>query len=436
MSNYMLGIWGLVLLVVLILMGMRIGLAMAVVGFFGGWYMRGFPTALGYVVNTPFATCNSESLSVIPLFTLMGVICAYAGISQDLYAACYKFVGDKKGGLAIATEIACGFFSAICGSATAMTASLGKICLTEMDKYKYKRTLTCGSIAAGGTQGILIPPSVGLMLYAINAGVGVGKMFIAGILPGIILCVCYSLVVVAVCAIDPEAGPRGPSYTLKEKLAATPTVLPVLCIFFVVLGGILFGWFSATEGAAVGTFASFILMTLRGKLNLQNVVGALKDTISTTAMIFMIMIGANIFGNFLSATGFTQAISTICVNAQVDRFWILFSCLMIYVIIGLFVDSLPLIVLLTPIFVPVIDILGYDRIWFGILMAMVMQLGLITPPVGMCVFVIGGIAKDTPLPEIFKGVAPFIVGLVVALVIVMLFPGLATWLPSIMRYGM
>ena len=436
MPNYVIGLLGLVVLVALILMGMRIGLAMALVGFLGGWYVRSFSSAMGYLTFTPFGTTNSDSLSVIPLFTLMGVLCAYGGISQQLYSACYKFVSQKKGGLAIATEIACAFFAAICGSATATTASMGKICMTEMDKYNYKRTLTCGSISAGGTLGILIPPSVGFMLYGINAGIGVGRMFMAGIIPGIILCLCYSMTVVAVCAADPEAGPKGPRFTAKEKLIAATGIFPVLCLFALVLGGILFGWFGATEGAAMGAFGALILMILKRQFNLKNLHGALKDTINTTAMIFLIMIGANIFGNFLSATGLPQAMSIFCANAQIGRFWILLALLGVYAILGCFVDSLPLLVLLTPIFLPVVDVLGYDRIWFGVLMVMFMQMGLLTPPVGMCCYVMAGIAKDTPLPVIFKGTAPFLAGIVAAIIIVMAFPALSTWLPSVMRYGM
>ena len=435
MSNFMIGMLGLALLVTLIMMGMRIGLAMAFVGFAGGWYIRGLPTAISYISNTPFATCNSESLSVIPLFTLMGVICAYGGISQELYSACYKFVSQKKGGLAIATEIACAFFAAICGSATATTASMGKICLTEMDKYNYKRTLTCGAISAGGTLGILIPPSVGFMLYGINAGVGVGRMFMAGIFPGIILCLCYSLVVVVICALDPAAGPRGPRFSIREKLQAAVGVIPVLVLFALVLGGILFGWCSASEGAAIGAAGAFVFMMIRGRFTVKNVIATLKETIETTAMIFLIMIGANILANFFSATGLPQAVSNFCATAPIGRFWILLSCLGIYAILGCFVDSLPLIILLTPIFLPVVEVLGYDRIWFGVLMVMLMQLGLMTPPVGMCCYVMAGIAKDTPLTTIFRGTAPFLIGIVVAIIIVMAFPSLSTWLPGVMRYG-
>ena len=435
MSTLAIGLVGLVVLVVLIFMGMHIGIAMALVGFAGGWFIRGLPTAIGYMTNTPFASVNSESLSVIPLFTLMGVACAYGGVSQDLYAACYKFVSRMKGGLAIATEIACAFFAAICGSSTATTASMGKICLPEMDKYHYKRTLTCGSISAGGTLGILIPPSVGFMLYGINAGVGVGRMFMAGIFPGIILCLCYSLVVVVICALDPDAGPRGPRFSLKEKLQAAVGVVPVLILFALVLGGILFGWCSASEGAAIGAAGAFIFMMIRGRFTVKNVVATLKETIETTAMIFLIMIGANILANFFSATGLPQAVSTFCATAPISRFWILLSCLGVYAILGCFVDSLPLIILLTPIFLPVVEVLGYDRIWFGVLMVMLMQLGLMTPPVGMCCYVMAGIAKDTPLTSIFKGTAPFIIGIVVAIAIVMAFPSLSTWLPGVMRYG-
>ncbi|MDR0489641.1 MAG: TRAP transporter large permease [Oscillospiraceae bacterium] len=447
MSNFVLGLIGLAVLVVLLFMGKRVGLAMAVVGFAGVWYLRGFNAALGQLMSTPFATLGNESLSVIPLFTLMGVVCAYAGISQDLYAACYKLVSRLRGGLAIATEIACAFFAAICGSSTATTASMGKICLPEMDKFNYKRTLTCGSISAGGTLGILIPPSVGFMLYGINAGVGVGKMFIAGIVPGILLCACYSSVVLVICALDPKAGPKGPKFTTAEKLKAGLGVLPVLILFALVLGGILLGWCSASEGAAVGAAGAFIFMIIRRKFTFKNVVGALTETAETTAMIFLIMIGANVLGNFLNMTGLPQAVANFAASANVAPIFILLACLLIYAILGCFVDSLPLIVLLTPIFLPIVRNLEFSfggfganykdgiTVWFGVLMVMLMQLGLMTPPVGMCCYVMSGVAKDTPLTTIFKGTAPFLVGIVVAIVIVLFLPMLSTWLPGLMVGG-
>jgi len=445
MSSYLIGLIGLVVLVILLFMGKRVGLAMAFVGFVGVWYLKGFNvrglnTALALMKNTTFGTFNNESLSVIPLFTLMGVVCAYAGISGSLYEACYKLVSRLRGGLAIATEIACAFFAAICGSSTATTASMGKICLPEMDKFNYKRTLTCGSISAGGTLGILIPPSVGFMLYGINAGVGVGKMFISGFLPGVLLCACYSAVILVICAIDPAAGPKGPKFSIKEKIKAAVGVLPVLVLFVLVLGGIMLGWCSASEGAAIGAAGAFVFMIIKRQFTWKNLIASLKETAETTAMIFIIMVGANILGDFFNQTGLPQAAANAAANANIAPVWILLACLMIYAILGCFVDSLPLIVLLTPIFLPIVrDLeLGFGAntegvtIWFGVLMVMLMQFGLMTPPVGMCCYVMSGVAPDTPLTTIFKGTAPFLIGIGVAITLVILFPAITTFLPGLM----
>ena len=437
MSPVLVAIIGLLLLLIFLFAGMHIGIAMALVGFLGIMYMRiaggfeagkAFMMALGAFTNGPFASTNKDSLVVIPMFTLMGVTCARAGISQDLYAACYKWVSRVRGGLAIATEVACAFFGAICGSATATTASMGKICLPEMDKYKYKRTLSCGSISAGGTLGILIPPSTGFMLYAINAGIGVGKMFIAGIIPGIILTICYAATAIIICVRDPEAGPKGEKFPMKEKLKALLGVLPVLVLFIMVLGGILFGWCSATEGGAVGAFGAFIFLIIRRKFTFKNVVEALKETAETTAMI-----GSDILSQFFTMTNISSVLGTVAANAA-SPWIILIVFLLIYGLLGCFIDSLPLICLLTPIFLPVIRMMGFNDMWFGVLMVMLMELGLMTPPVGMCCYVMAGITKGTTsLQQIFKGTAPFLIGITVAIIIVMLCPSLATWLPGLMR---
>ncbi|MCF0120535.1 MAG: TRAP transporter large permease [Oscillospiraceae bacterium] len=443
MSPIVIGLLGLLVLLVLLFMGKHIGIAMALVGFFGIFFMRlsqypaamALSKALGAFKTGAFGSCSKESLVVIPMFTLMGCLCYYSGISQDLYAACYKWVSRRRGGLAIATEIACAFFGAICGSATATTASMGKICLPEMDRYGYKRTLTAGSISAGGTLGILIPPSVGFMLYGINAGVGVGPMFISGIIPGIILTICYSAVAITICTLDPEAGPKGPHFPMKEKLKALLGVLPVLVLFIMVLGGILFGWCSATEGGAIGAFGALIFMVIKGKFSIKNLTGALKETMETTAMIFLIMIGSDLLGQFFSLTGLSQYLAEVCLAAEVNKWLVLVICLGIYGILGCFVDSLPLIVLLTPIFLPIITSYGFDVMWFGVLMVMLMEFGLMTPPVGMCCYVMAGIAPDMSLGEVFKGTAPFLIGIAVAILIIILVPQAATWLPSFMTYG-
>lgn len=431
---------GICLLLVLLFLGMQIGLAMAVTGLIGIFIMRlcgglpapsAFTMAMGAFVNGPFSSTSKETLAVIPMFTLMGILCAHAGISQDLYAACYKWVSRVRGGLAIATEAACALFGAICGSATATTASMGKICLSEMDKYGYKRSLSCGAISAGGTLGILIPPSTGFMLYGVSAGIGVGKMFIAGVFPGILLAVCYAATVMAVCVRDPEAGPRGESFSLREKLLSLRGVLPVLLLFALVLGGILFGWCSATEGGAVGACGALVVLAYRRHLSFSTLLMSLRETMETTALIFLIMIGSDILSQFFSLTNISSLLIKVIASEQINRWVILFACLLIYALLGCFIDTLPLISLLTPIFLPIIRQLGFNDIWFGVLMVMLMEFGLLTPPVGMSCYVMAGVAKGTtPLSEIFKGTAPFLLGLTAAILIVMCCPWIATWLPS------
>ncbi len=426
----------------LFLIGMNLGLAMALTGLIGIFSIRlfsgmtpvqAFQMALGAFVNGPFSSTSKESLSVIPMFTLMGVFCAQAGISQDLYASCYKWVGRIRGGLAVSTVIACALFGAICGSATATTASMGKICLPEMDKYGYRRRLSCGSISAGGTLGIMIPPSTGLMLYGLSAGVGVGKMFIAGILPGIVLTFCYAATVAVLCIKDPSAAPQGPAFSLREKLLSLQGVLPVLVLFILVLGGILFGWCSATEGGAVGACGALLIFILRGRFSLSRLTEALEETLGTIAMIFLILIGSDILGQFFALANVSQILIGGILAAHMNRWIVLLIFLLVFAVFGCFVDTLPLICLLTPIFLPVIRRLGFDDVWFGVLMVMLMEFGLLTPPIGMSCYVMAGITRGTtPLSEIFRGTAPFLLGISAAIVIVMLFPWLSVALPNAM----
>ena len=431
---------GFLALLVLFAIGMRIGFAMALVGFCGMVYLRTLSgmglgksceLALGMFTNGPFSSTSKESLVVIPMFILMGAVCARSGISRQLYTTCYKWVSGRRGGLAIATEAACALFGAICGSATATTASMGRICLPEMDKYGYKRTISCGAISAGGTLGLMIPPSTGLMLYAVSAGIGVGKMFLAGILPGIVLMLCYVSVVMIWCHKDPMVGPTGEAFGLKEKINALAGVLPVMVLFCMVLGGILFGWCSATEGGAFGAFGAFVFMFIRGKLHKKQVLSVLEETTEITAMIFFVMIGSDIFSQFIAMTNISNALLVVSAALNLNRWVVLLLCLMIYGLLGCFVDTMPLICLLTPIFLPIIRQLGFDELWFGILMVMLMEMGLMTPPVGMCCFTMAGITRGTTsLRDIFAGTMPFLAGITMAMLIVMLCPVLATWLPG------
>ncbi len=432
MSPILIGVIGILVLLVLLFFRVHIGVAMALVGFFGVVFvMHGnFNAAIGYFKSVPFNTAASFSLSVIPMFVLMGEFCFYANISTDLYSACYKLLSRLRGGLAMATIVGCAGFAAICGSSTATTATMGTVSMPEMRKYKYKDTLSTGCISAGGTLGILIPPSTGFILYGTAATIGIGKMFAAGILPGIILALCYVGVIVVTCLMDKDAGPKGDKYTVAEKLKALFGLLPVILLFALVIGGIFAGWFTASEGGAIGAFGAFVIMIFKRKATWKNIVNSLRETIKITAMIFLIMIGAYIFGYFLTISNAPTELATWAAGLNVSKYIILFFVLLVYALLGCFVDSLPLIVLLVPIFLPIIEALGFDTIWFGVLMVMLMQMGLITPPVGMCCYVMAGVAPDVPLQKIFRGTAPYLIGLAIAVLIIVIFPQLTTWLPS------
>jgi len=443
MGPIAIGLLGLLALLVMLFLGMHIGVAMALVGFFGMFYVSsiGFGTtfglnaAIGLLKSMPYTQSATFALSVIPMFVLMGQLCYESGISADLYGACYKWLSRLKGGLSMATVVACAGFAAICGSSTATTATMGIVCMPEMEKFNYKPTLSTGCISAGGTLGILIPPSTGFILYGTSAEIGIGKLFMAGLLPGLLLAICYIAVIVVICMLDPEAGPKGPDFSFIEKLKGLTGVIPVILLFLLVLGGIYAGWFTPNEGGAIGAFGAFIIMIFKRKCTYTSVRNALSDTIKTTAMIFMIMIGAAIFSTFLTKSGAPRELANWAANADVSRYVILLFILLLYAFLGCFVDSLPLIVLLVPIFLPIIRELGFNDIWFGVLMVMIMQLGLITPPVGMCCYVMAGVAKNVPLSTIFKGTAPFIIGLVFAVTVVILLPQITTIIPDMMGSG-
>ena len=432
MDPIVVGLLGVVALLVLLFLGMNIGFTMIVVGFFGYMVLTSVNGALGLFASVPLTTVNNYGLSVIPLFVLMGQFAFYAGISQDLYTFCNKWIGRVPGGLASATIVACAFFAAICGSATATTATLGVVCLPEMRKYNYKDELACGSIAAGGTLGILIPPSTGFILYAIQAEESIGTMFAAGILPGIFLAAVYVMTIMILVKRNPALAPRAEKVSLAEKLKSIKGVIAILILFVIVLGGIFAGIFTANEGAAVGAFGALLFMLGKRKFTWENLKKSCMDTLRTSGMIFIIMIGAYVFGYFLTLSRVPIMLAETVAGSNVPDFLVVVAILAIYAVLGCFVDSLPLIVLLTPIFLPIVTDMGMSPVWFGVLMVMIMQLGLITPPVGMCVYVMNGIAKDVSLGRIFKGVAPFVVALVIAVIVVALVQPLSLGLPRLM----
>jgi tripartite ATP-independent transporter DctM subunit len=360
----------------------------------------------------------------------MGQFCLYSGISADLFKTCYRWLSNVNGGLSVATLGACGLFAAMCGSSPATAATMGTVCLPEMKKYGYKDTLSTGCLAAGGTLGILIPPSVAFILYGVATGNSIGALFASGLFPGILLTVLYMITAFIICKLDPGAGSKGESFTFLEKIKSLKGIWAMATLFIVVVGGILGGFFTANEGAAIGAVGGLAFMIARRKATLKNLIAAVYDAIKTSAMIFLIIIGAHVFGYFLTITKLPMAIGAFVAAMDVSPYVILILILLIFVVLGCFMDSLAMVMLLVPIFYPVILNLGMDPIWFGVLMVMVMEAGQITPPVGINVFVIAGVAKDVPLQTIFKGVAPFLAALLVATAIIVVFPQIAVWLPN------
>ncbi len=434
MSMTVLAIVGIALLIVLLLAGVHIGFAMMIVGFIGYTAVVSLTGGLGMLKSVPFAQTANYSLAVIPLFVLMGQFAFASGLSKDLYDACYKFFGRIPGGLAVSTIVASAGFAAICGSSAASSATMGVVCFPEMKRYKYDDGLSTGCLAAGGTLGILIPPSVGFILYGIASGESIGALFAAGIIPGILLTACYIGAIVIQVVKNPAKGPKGEKFSAAEKMQALVKIIPILILFVIVIGGIFIGFFTANEGGAIGAFGAMLFMLYRKWGKWKEFFHAVFDAVKTSAMILLIVTGAYAFGYFLTVTMLPTMLATTIAGLAVPKYVILILILLVYVALGCIMDSLSMIVLLVPIFLPIAQQLGFDTIWFGVLMVMVMEMGQITPPVGINAFIIAGIAKDVPLAKVFRGLVPFILALVVAIVIVLIFPQLSLFIPN-MIYG-
>jgi len=411
---------------------MNVGFSMIAVGFIGYIVAINSNAALGVMKTVPFTTVANFNLSVIPLFVLMGQFCLHSGISAGLYQACYKWLSRLNGGLAVATIGASALFSALCGSSPATAATMGTVCLPEMRKYGYKNTLSTGCLAAGGTLGILIPPSVGFILYGVASSNSIGALFAAGLVPGIVLTLFYVFTVLIICKIDPKAGPKGEQFSWIEKFKALRDVLPMVVLFIVVIGGIFAGLFTANEGAAVGAFGAFVFLVLSRRLSLKTLKAALFGTVKTSCMIYLIIIGGHVFGNFMAMTRLPAAIADAVTSMHANNYVVLALILLIYIALGLAMDSLAMLLVLIPIFYPLILNMGMNPIWFGVLMVMCMETGQITPPVGINVFVIYGIAKDIPMQTIFRGVTPFFLALLLAIVVMVALPGLSLTLPNLL----
>ena len=434
LSNLTIALIGVGILLVLLFMGMNIGICMMAVGFFGVWFVRGLTPALTLFRNIPFTQATMYSFTVIPLFVLMGNLAFHTGMSAGLYRCAHQLLGGRRGGLAAATVAACAGFSAICGSTAATAATMGVVALPEMREHGYDDGLSCGSIAAGGTLGILIPPSTGFIIYGIVSGESIGGLFAAGIVPGIILACCYIAAISIVVHIHPDRAPGKLHFTFKEKIKSLTGALPILVLFIIVIGGIFGGWFTANEASAVGATLALIYLIARRKFTWKVLASCLRDTVKTSGMIFLILIGAYVFGAFLTITRLPTVLAEFVNGLSVSKYIILAIIIVIYAVMGCLMDSLAMVMLTVPIFLPIMTELGFNGIWYGVLMIMVMEMGLITPPVGMNVYIVAGVAKDVPLQKIFRGVAPMVLGMCVAIIILCAIPDIALFLPRLLGY--
>jgi len=435
MSPVLVGTIGMVLLLFLIAIRMPVGFAMALVGLSGFTFLVSAEGGLTMAARAAWGQFASYDFSVVPLFILMGQFSFSSGISSRLYRSAYNWLGHMRGGLAMATIGACAGFAAICGSSTATVATMGSVALPEMKKFKYDPALATGCIAAGGSMGILIPPSVILIVYGIMTEQSIGKLFAAGFIPGLLEAFLYIVTISIICRLNPALGPRGPKIPLKEKVVGLwGGTAETLTIFLVVIGGLFAGWFTPTEAAGVGAFAVLALSLILRRLKWKGFINAILTTTHTTAMIMIIVLGAIIFNKFIAVTRVPFALAEFVVGLDLPPLVIMSMIIIVYLIGGCFMDALGLILLTVPIFFPVSVSLGFNPIWFGIIITRISEIGVITPPVGMNVYVMKGVAPDIPLGTIFRGIMPFLMADVVSVALLLFIPQITLFLPSIVSY--
>ncbi|MFL5064673.1 MAG: TRAP transporter large permease [Xanthobacteraceae bacterium] len=430
MSSDVVAILGFVVLFVLMLLRVPVGMAMGLVGVSGFAYLVGGGPALKNVGHTTMRTVTDYNFAVIPLFLLMGSFASTSGMSRELFRGANAFLGHLRGGLGIATIAACGGFAAICGSSVATAATFSTVAYPEMRRHGYPDSFATGVIAAGGTLGIMIPPSTVLAVYGLITEQDIGKLFIAGIVPGLLAVSMYILTINIIGWTRAGFLPTGERATWKERVAALRDIWAVLLLFVFIIGGLYGGVFTATEAAGMGAGGAFVIGLLRRRLSVDGILRSLLETTRTTAAIFTILIGALLFGYFLTVTQVPQKATEFLVGLGLGRYGVLAIIMLMYLVLGCLMDALAMIILTVPIIFPVIKELGFDSIWFGVIIVMTVELGLIHPPVGMNIFVIKSVIEDMKISTIFYGVLPFIVTDLVRLVILIAFPILATWLPA------
>ncbi len=426
-ATAMIGIMGIVvLLLVLFVLGMPVGFAMALVGFAGYWYVMSWDAALSMVGNEVWATFSSYGMTVIPLFVFMGQIAFYAGVSRKLFEAAYAWVGHIRGGLAAASVMACAAFATICGSNTATAATMATVVLPEMKKYGYHPMLSVGSVGAGSTLGVVIPPSVVLIVIGLYSNQSIAKLFYGGFGAGLVLTVAMVCSVWVLCKIRPGWGPAGAKATWKQRFAALPGAFEMILLFVLVIVGLYRGWFTPSEAGAIGSFFAIVIAALQGKMNWTVLKSSIQDTLVATSMVLMIVAGAFIFGKFLAVTQLPRELADWAARLPVPPAAILIVIFVIYMIGGMIMDALALLILTIPIFFPLAEKLQYDPLWFGVVLTVITTMGAITPPVAATMYVVAGIAKDVPMKTVFKAMFLFVPSYVVSIGLYMLFPWLIT----------
>ncbi|HXE85722.1 MAG TPA: TRAP transporter permease [Hyphomicrobiaceae bacterium] len=430
MSADLVAVVGFVSLFVLMLLRVPVGMAMGLVGVAGFGYLAGATPALKIVGHTTMRSVTDFNFAVVPLFLLMGSFATNSGMSRELFRTANAFLGHLRGGLGIATIAACGGFAAICGSSVATAATFSRVAYPEMRRYGYPQSFATGVIAAGGTLGIMIPPSTVLAIYGIITEQDIGKLFIAGVIPGIVAVLMYMATITLIGRLRPGYLPAGKPVPWRERIASTRDVWATLLLFFFVIGGIYGGLFTATEAAGMGAAGAFIISVLRRRLSGADILRSLLEATRTTAAVFTVLIGALLFGYFLTITQTPQKVTEFLVGLGIGRYGVLALIMVMYLVLGTLMDALAMIILTVPIVFPVIKALGFDPIWFGIIIVMVAELGLIHPPVGMNIFVIKSVVEDVKISTIFYGVLPFIITDLLRLILLIAFPILALWLPS------
>ncbi|SNZ09247.1 TRAP transporter large permease [Cohaesibacter gelatinilyticus] len=432
MAVELIGSLGFLALFGLLASGMPVAMALTLVGFIGTAIMSGISAAAYTLSGQVFATVTVYELSIIPLFILMGNLASAAGLSRDLFNAAYKIIGHLRGGLATATILGCAGFAALSGSSIASAITMGKVSYPEMRRHNYGARLATGAIAAGGTLGILIPPSTGFVIYAVLTEESIGRLFIAGVLPGLLLTGCFILAILVITFIWPEEGPRGPSFDRNEKFRSLVQAGGITTIIMITIGGIYTGFFTPVEASGVGAFFALFMLIIRRKCNLRVLYDVGAESLRTTGMVFFILIGANVFAPFVALSHLPETIAGAVTDLSLGAYGTLTIILLGYVILGMFIEGLSLLVITLPIVFPLITGLGFDPIWLGVVMVIVLEMGLISPPIGVNVFIVKSVVPDVKIETIFAGIMPFWIAMIVTLTLLVFMPEIALLLPNAM----